>query len=236
MSRTLRTVSSARDVAVHRPAVGLVTRRWTSSPSSASSACLSARAASTPAPRGRTVSAQRPVGGDHPVARHEESDGIPPDRAAHRPRRTRPADPTRNLAVAGDLPARDRPDAVEDEAVPLRAIADVHRDRRRIRILAGEHRSEDRAGAIGEVARLPRRRGARRHRGEPAPRQAGLEPLPRAQQLGRDDAARSRRDMHRAPGRFGGREHHRDEYSVRYASLQENTCILPARCCTLRQQ
>ena len=61
------------------------------------------------APRVPAVAADRAVRGDHPVARDQQADRVPADRATDRARRPRRADPARDLAVARPSSPRARP-------------------------------------------------------------------------------------------------------------------------------
>ena len=79
------------------------------------------------APGVAAVAADGPVGGDHPVARDEQADRIPADRATDRPSRARGADPPSDLAIADRRAPRDVRDGGEDVPVPGRPVAEVER-------------------------------------------------------------------------------------------------------------
>src|SRR5664280_1693723 len=141
---------------------------------------------------GAAVAAERPVAGDHAVARDEQTDRVAPDRAAHRPRGARCADPARDLAVRDCRAPGNAPDPGEHPAIPLRDAlegdgnsfqgagppAQVRMDR----VLQG---AEDRA--------RPRRRGRIPDGDEPAPGAGGhrgTECLAGRAQLQRHDPVR----------------------------------------------
>ena len=170
------------------------------------------------APPAAAVPAERAVAGDDPMARDQEANGVPPDRAADGPRRPGPTDRPGDLAVAPHLAARNRPDGVEDGAVPGRAILEVDRQAgegvvaRPSSAAAGLQRRGRRPEvpygvrvrvlrpAVPGVVRVEPPDGA----AEPA-LEAVRERLAGRHQLDRDDPAGRGRDVDGAPRRRHGR-------------------------------
>src|SRR5664280_2606607 len=81
---------------------------------------------------GAAVAAERPVAGDHAVARDEQTDRVAPDRAAHRPRGARCADSPGDLAVRGGGAVRNCPDALQHAPIPVADPVQNDRDTERL--------------------------------------------------------------------------------------------------------
>src|SRR5262245_14200372 len=78
------------------------------------------------------VAAERAVTGDHPVARDDDPDRVPADRATDRPSRPAPADHARHAAVALRPAPWNPPDTAEDEPVPVGQPGQVERQVERL--------------------------------------------------------------------------------------------------------
>src|SRR3954451_17898217 len=95
-----------------------------------------------PAPPGVTaVAADRPVGGDDPMARDEQADRIPADRTAHSTRRPWRADPSSDVAIARRRAEGDASDLPKDVAGPGGPVRQVDFDGL-LRRTPGEQRFE----------------------------------------------------------------------------------------------